>query len=665
MSETAGILTSLFEKRFHPSNTPPDDWYQGVGADTATGIEVTPDNALQANTVFACVRVLAESVASLPFILYERDGKGKKRATDKGLYQVLHDIANPRMTSFEYREFSMACLLLRGNAVSEVEWGGNGEIVSLTPINPKFIYDIRLVQGKLYYYILMPGAFENQILSEDRVLHIPGFSAKGYWGLSMIQEARQSIGLALATEEFGARFFGNGAAPGGVLEHPGQLNDEAYKRMKKGWNEAHQGLSKSHRIAILEEGTQYKQVGIAPEDAQFLETRKYQDIQIAKIFRVPPHMVGDLEHATFSNIEQQSLDFVIHSLRPWLVRWEQRVFKDLLQPEERKKYFAEFLVDGLLRGDIVSRYQAFAVGRQNGWLSANDVREKENMNPIDGGDEYLVPLNMIPAGESGEGRAQETQPESRSWVPSETRAAKSARDRRRLMLNQVKVYRDLFSRMLKRQSKQIVNGAKKSLGQRSFSDFWNWLDDYLMDTQPDMVEEMSAAAELYAAEIASAAAEEVELAEVDKDWLNRFILRYLRAFASREAEQVRSKIEKVLADAQESGTDPVEALETDFQEWNEERVDSLASDEAVRTNGAVSVQTYLMAGIGLLVWRTYGTSCPYCNSLNGRVVGVNEWFLKAGEEFQPEGAETPIKPNRNVKHPPAHGGCDCLISAGG
>jgi len=663
MSES-GILTSLFEKRFHPGKNPPENWYRGIGTDTATGIDVTPDNALQANTVFACVRVLSESVASLPFILYERDGKAKKRATNKGLYSVLHDIANPKMTSFEYREFSMACLTLRGNAISEIEWTGNGEIKSLTPINPKYIYEIKVVNGKLYYFILMPGKIENQVVSQDHIIHIPGFSTRGNWGLSPIQEARQSIGLALATEEFGARFFGNGASPGGVLQHPGQLNDPAYERMKKGWNETHQGLSNSHRIAILEEGTTYQQVGISPEDAQFLETRKFQANEIAKIFRVPPHMVGDLEHATFSNIEQQSLEFVIHSLRPWLVRWEQRVFKDLLQPSERKKYFAEFLVDGLLRGDIKSRYEAYSVGRQSGFLSANDVREKENMNPIDGGDEYLTPLNMIPVGEEGGARQIDGQTEKRYQIPFETRSAKSARARRRLMLNQVKVYRDVFSRMLKRQTKQIINGSKKHFTQRSFSDFYNWLDEYLEQLQPDMVEEMSAAAELYAEEIASAAAEEVELEDVDKDWIQRFIQRYLRAFASRDVEKVRAKVEKIVDEARQNGTDPVEALETDFQEWNEERVDSLASDEAVRTNGAVSVQTYVMAGYAFLVWRNYGKSCPYCKSLDGKRVGINEWFLKAGEDFQPEGAETPINPNRNVKHPPAHGGCDCLISAG-
>ena len=660
MSES-GILTSLFEKRFHPSHDPPEGWYRGDGADTASGVDVTPDNALRANTVFACVRVLSQSVASLPFILYERVGKGKERATDKGLYSVLHDIANPKMTSFEHREFSMACLTLRGNAISEIEWGADGEIQSLTPINPKYIYDIKEKDKKLYYYVLMPGNIQNQILPANQVIHIPGFSMHGYWGLSMIQEARQSIGLALATEEFGARFFGNGASPGGVLQHPGELDDEAYKRMKKGWNESHQGLNNSHRIAILEEGTEYKQVGIAPEDAQFLETRKYQDAQIAKIFGVPPHMVGDLERATFSNIEQQSLEFVIHSLRPWLVRWEQRVFKDLLQPTERKKYFAEFLVDGLLRGDITSRYQAYSIGRQNGWLSANDVREKENMNPIDGGDEYLTPLNMVPVGDARESSAPV---EKRYQIPFETRSAKSARDRRRLMLNQVKVYRDVFSRIMRRQTKQIVNGAKKSFSQRSFSDFFNWLDEYLESLQPDMVDEMSASAELYAGEIASAAAEEIELEEIDQDWLSRFIQRYLRAFASRDAEQVRAKIEKVLDEARQNGNDPIEALETDFQEWNEGRVDTLASDEAVRTNGAVSVQTYLMAGIGFLVWRNYGKSCPYCKSLDGQRVGINEWYLKAGEDFQPEGADTPINPNRNVRHPPAHGGCDCLISAG-
>lgn len=211
--------------------------------------------------------------------------------------------------------------------------------------------------------------------------------------------AREAIGMALATEEYGARFFGNGAKPGGVLEHPGKLSKEAQDRLRTSWNEMHQGLSKQHRIAILEEGMSYKQIGIPPEDAQFLETRKFQLNEIARIFRIPPHLVGDLERATFSNVEQQSIDFVVHTIRPWLVRWEQAIKLKLFTPTERRRFFAEFVADGLLRGDIKSRYEAYAIGRQNGWLSADDIRELENMNPLpdDTGKVYLVPLNMVPA----------------------------------------------------------------------------------------------------------------------------------------------------------------------------------------------------------------------------------------------------------------------------
>ena len=237
-------------------------------------------------------------------------------------------------------------------------------------------------------------------LTDDRVWHLRGLSNDGLDGYSPISLMRQAIGLSMAAEKFGAKFFGNDARPGGILLHPGQLGDEAAKRLTETWESRHGGLSGAHRVAVLEEGLSYKEIGIPPDDAQFLETRKFQVNEIARIYRIPPHMLADLERATFSNIEHQSIDFVTHTIRPWLVRWEQSIKQNLMVPADRDRYFAEFLVDGLLRGDTKSRYEAYAIGRQNGWFSADDIREMENLNPLpDGkGEEYLIPLNMIPAG---------------------------------------------------------------------------------------------------------------------------------------------------------------------------------------------------------------------------------------------------------------------------
>jgi HK97 family phage portal protein len=251
-------------------------------------------------------------------------------------------------------------------------------------------------EGKVVYRYTLAREGINLTLAPWQVLHIPGLGFDGLLGYSPIAMAREAVGLAMATEEFGARFYNQNAQPGIVLKHPNRLSNEARDNLRKSWEDSHRGLDKAHKAAILEEGMSLEKIGIPPDDAQFLETRKFQRSEIASFFHIPPHMIGDLDKATFSNIEQQSLEFVVYTMRPWLVRWEQAINQKLILQEN---YFSEFLVDGLLRGDIAARYSAYAVGRQWGWLSANDVRELENMNPIDGGDTYLTPLNMLPAEE--------------------------------------------------------------------------------------------------------------------------------------------------------------------------------------------------------------------------------------------------------------------------
>lgn len=361
----------------------------------ATGKSVSPSTAMQASAVYACVRVLAETIASLPLNVYRITKDGKEKAYDHPLYYVLHDRANEEMTSFTFRETMMTHLLLWGNAYAEIEYDQMGNVKGLWPLMPDSTTVERNEKNELQYRVVLPDG-AGAILPKERVLHITGLGFNGITGLSPIAMAREAIGLSLAAEEFGARFFGNGAKPGGVLEHPGKLSKEALEKLRTSWNQMHQGLSNQHRIAILEEGMTYKQIGIPPEDAQFLQTRKFQIEEIARIFRVPLHLIQNLEHATFSNIEHQSIDFVVHTIRPWIVRWEQAINWKLFGSST--KFFAEFNVDGLLRGDIKSRYEAYAIARQWGFMSVNEIRALENLNSIPNGDIYLQPLNMVEAG---------------------------------------------------------------------------------------------------------------------------------------------------------------------------------------------------------------------------------------------------------------------------
>jgi len=316
----------------------------------------------------------------------------------------------------------MSHLLLWGNAYAQIIRDGTGRVLGLYPLLPHKMEVSRTTGGELIYTYYR-DADESRVnqaggsitLRRDQVLHIPGLGFDGLIGYSPIAMSKNAIGMALATEEYGARFFANGANPGGVLEHPGVIKD--IQRVKDSWNSAYQGTGNAHRVAVLEEGMKFQAIGIPPEQAQFLETRKFQINEIARIFRVPPHMVGDLEKSSFSNIEQQSLEFVKYTLDPWVVRWEQSLRQALLLPSEKTRLFIKFNLDGLLRGDYQSRMQGYAVGRQNGWLSANDIRQLEDMNRIpaeEGGDLFLINGNMTKLKDAGlfSGKTQSTKEET-------------------------------------------------------------------------------------------------------------------------------------------------------------------------------------------------------------------------------------------------------------
>ena len=410
-----GIISGLFKSRDKPTDRTAGSSYSFFLGGTASGKYVTERSAMQMTAVYCCVRILSEAVASLPlqFYRYTDDG-GKEKAVDHPLYFLLHDEPNPEMTSFIFRETLMTHLLLWGNAYSQIIRNGKGEVVALYPLMPDRMKVDRDEHGRLYYeYTVYDSDDVDGRKGTDKVgrtvrlqphdvLHIPGLGFDGLVGYSPIAMAKNAIGLAIATEEYGSKFFANGAAPSGVLEHPGTIKDPS--KVRESWQATFGGSGNSNKIAVLEEGMKYTPISISPEQAQFLETRKFQIDEIARIFRVPPHMIGDLEKSSFNNIEQQSLEFVKYTLDPWVSRWEQAMVRALLTPDEKKKYFFKFNVDGLLRGDYQSRMNGYATARQNGWMSANDIRELENLDRIpaeQGGDLYLINGNMTKLEDAG------------------------------------------------------------------------------------------------------------------------------------------------------------------------------------------------------------------------------------------------------------------------
>lgn len=404
-----GILSSVFRSRDKPNDRTSGSAYTFFLGGSTAGKAVTERSAMQMTAVYSCVRILSEAIAGLPLQFYKyTESGGKEKAVDHPLYFLLHDEPNPEMTSFVFRETLMTHLLLWGNAYAQIIRNGRGEVIALYPLMADRMSVNRDSNGQLYYEYTVysddaptvKGSTARLALTD--VLHIPGLGFDGLVGYSPIAMAKNAIGMAIACEEYGAKFFANGAAPSGVLEHPGTIKDPS--RVRESWQSTFGGSSNANKVAVLEEGMKYTPISISPEQAQFLETRKFQIDEIARIFRVPPHMVGDLEKSSFSNIEQQSLEFVKYTLDPWVARWEQAMVRSLLSAEDKKRYFIKFNVDGLLRGDYQSRMNGYAIGRQNGWMSANDIRELENLDKIseeEGGDLYLINGNMAKLKDAG------------------------------------------------------------------------------------------------------------------------------------------------------------------------------------------------------------------------------------------------------------------------
>ena len=357
------------------------------------GVSVTPWTALNYSAVFAAVRIISEAVSSLPLHLYERlPNGGKRRASGTPLYSLVHDAPNDEMGSLQWREASMAHLLLWGNSYSEIVRDLEGNAVELWPLDPSQVKPTRTANGELFYDVGGKVA-----LPRENVLHVSGLSFDGISGISPIAQARQSIGLALAIEQFGAGFFGRGARPGGILTFPGQLSSEARANLRRSFEDLHSGSGNSHRVALLEQGLKWESIGVPPDDSQFLQSREFQVIEICRWFNLPPHKLKELAKMNYNSLEQMNVEFLTDTLRPWLVRWEQELNRKLLRKQDRERLLFEHAVEGILRGDLQSRYTSYSIARNWGWLSVNEIREKETLNPVEGGDTYLTPQNMAPA----------------------------------------------------------------------------------------------------------------------------------------------------------------------------------------------------------------------------------------------------------------------------
>ena len=664
-------------KRAWPSWSPSDDrWYYPGGSfyggyePTKSGADVNEYTALNYSAVFSAISLIAGTIGSLPLHLYKLNSGSKEKALSHPLYDVLHSKANSYMTAMNYREATAAHIVSWGNSYSEIGYDRAGRIVSLWPITPNrvslksgWIYEINLGTKKVY-------------LSRDKILHIPGLGFDGYIGYSVLSLARESIALGIATEEFGARWFGSGTHPGTIVSHPGKLSQEAHDNLKRSLVDKYSGLGKAHKLLLLEEGMKIEKIGFSPEDSQFLATRQFQIPEIARWFNVPCHKLHDLSKSSFDNIASQQVSFVVDSIRPWLVRIEQNYNMQLLTDEERRQgYFFEHSVEGLLRGDSAARAEFYSKLFNIGVFSINEIREFENKNPIDGGDERYVPLNMIPISQVNQLNQQKLESKSREVIKvleyreddlpeiEYTEEDLVILGRERLQNKYLPIIENIISDLVAYEVDEVRKAIEKHLQERNMLDFESWLEEFYTESfNSKFLNEIGPYLRAYAESISEVAAGEIGVEYEMTPEIEKFINDYIEVYSLRYTGASANQIKKLMGEADPE--DVVGVLSERLNEWIEKRPLKEAGDTVARVNGAITRAYFKGAGITKLIWVTRGAKpCIYCCSLHGKVVGIDRPFLDKGL-FQPPGAEGQFFVRGPHYHPPIHRGCRCMIRAG-
>lgn len=673
---------TMLEKR---SPGPGDDfWYRPVPTPISSGIEIDEEIALTASAVWSAITIIAGGLGSLPLKLLHRTGpRSKEVARDHPAHRVVHRRPNDWQTAFEYREMTQGHVLTRGNGYSQIIRDQANRLTDLVPLHPGRIRP-KVENGALVYEFTQPDG-RIRTFPAAEILHIRGLSPNGIVGYSPITLARESIGLTLAAERHGATLFGNDARPGGVLETPDKLDEQQRENLAKTWSAAHSG-GNAHSVAVLEQNLQWKAVGFSSDDAQFLQTRQFQIAEIARWFNVPPHKLKDLLRATFTNIEQQNIEFVVDTMRPWAERWEQRYDVSLLTEQEQADgFFFKFSLDALLRGDSAARAAFFTAMFQMGVLSTNDIREAEDLDEVDGGDQRFVPMNMNLLEDAGldilsgdvppaqlepgdEGRALT------AGVDWEQREQRSLKLRRRYQLRFEKVFRDAGARVVARETKALRRIIKSELGERGIPELNDKITAFYEELSEYIARQMLPIVETYADLVQAAAMEEIGNEPDMTDELRQFTKDYVDAMTLRHIGRSKGQLEAIVLN-----TPPEElegALNQRLDEWDETRADKIGTHESVQSGAAIALTAWAGAGVSFLVWRTVGVNCPLCNRMNGKRVSTSRNFLEKGDVVQPLFAEddqplegdpqrtNPLKIRKAISHPPLHGKCDCTLVAG-
>lgn len=632
--------------------------------------------ALNISAFWNAVTLIAGHIAALPLKVYRRlpDG-GREEAKDHPLYRVLKYKANPYMTSYQWRECQMVHMELY-NELFVYVFRPTYDHIELFPLLPDRTWR-RKVDGVYRIITIVDG--KQLTIPESDVIHIPGLTFDGINGINPFRCRKLSLSLMAAAEKSANEFYHQGAAPGGILEYPGRFtgaNDERYLRLKQETDQNYAGLGKHHRMMILEDGQKFQPLQFDAEKIQMLSTRKFTPSEVARWMNIPPHKLKDLERATFSNIEQQNIDYVVDSLLPRLVRLEQGLSAALLADSELDTHYIEFNVDGLLRGDSKQRAESYAIQRQNGVLTANQWAQKENMNPIpktEGGDLRLVPMNMIPLNtiasyygdqsKSGDTGSEGSTGERSAARMLYARCKRDATSRRMITRNYQPLIKGVFDTVVGMDVKGIRKAADDYLKSGNVTGFVDWAIAFYKDFRAEVTKTVGPVISTFGNEIRDICLSEINSKMDVTSQVDRFAKSFIEVLGLRYSTNSIARLKHLINVAAKEERDPYKDITDQADEWEEGRASKSAEEESVRAENAFSRAAWAAAAVTKVMWISSGKSCPYCDSLNGKIIGIDQSFISAGEEFKPDGAEYALTPSTNISHGPAHDACDCGLGA--
>ena len=645
--------------------------YLGMGP-LKSGVSINEITGLKLSAVFAAVNLYASVFASIPKQIKRRlPGGGSVTAYDHPLYDRLHTKPNDsEMSAWNWIYSQIVHKFMWGNWYTWVRGSSyrNRELIPLLPDRTE------LDKENPNRYITTLNKKKTYVPA-DRVLHIPHFTLNGTNGRGVIHYARESLGIAMALDQFAATFFGQGLHAGGIVEVDGGTGPEEKKRLQTDFNKKYSGLGKFFRVIFLS-NAKYTPDITDPEKAQALESRQFSVVEVARWMNLPPHMLRDLTRATYSNIEEQEIELVVYSFMPLATQIENAMNIAFFDDEERREYYVNFELKGLLRGDIKARTEFYTAMVDRGIFNADNVLELEDMNPQpDGlGQIYLVPLNMIDKRQLGDldgPTIVHTVPlleDSRvQQVRKQLRSSNAIIARRRVS----KRYRPLIKKraaaVVTKEIDGIRSAAEELLGTRASVDLAVWLDQFYEDLLKVVSSELTPVIGEFAGEIKTISLEELE-SELDVSVeFERFLINYLESLTKRYIVGSKRELKALLNELEEKITageevDIPQEVESKLSQWEETKASAVADSEVVKARNAFAIATWAPAGVSKIRWDAYGESCPFCVSLDGTVVGISTFFLPADVAFQPEGALSALTPSTNIGNPPAHGACDCDLS---